>query len=181
MFSLRSSLVLGMLLIPCFSLSSEPNSSQVSSQEESDSSKATQKSVTLQRVTPGEIATKRLRKPAPLQRLVFSARRGFSLRMISNEEVTAELRNGAGRTLARANYILEAGDWKLHPRNLQPGVYTVLLRTGAQLRSMRLKIDDVDRGHGKPEWVLEKAPADSAEIVEPQSGLDLVLDPACPT
>lgn len=112
---------------------------------------------------PAEIARKRLlRKPAPLQHLNFSARQGFSLRMVSNEEVTAEIRNGAGRVLARASYTVEPGDWKLHPKNLAPGLYTVLLKTGAQLRAMRMRIEDTDRGPGSPEWVLERAPADSA-------------------
>jgi len=81
--------------------------------------------------------------------------------VVSNEEVTAEIRNGAGRILAHANFSLAAGDWKLHPKNLAPGLYTVLLRTGANLRSMRMKIEDVERGGGLPEWVLEKAPQDS--------------------
>jgi len=80
--------------------------------------------------------------------------------------VTAEIRNGAGRVLARATYMLEAGDWKLHPKNLAPGLYTVLLKTGAHLRAMRMKIEDTERGPGSPEWVLEKvvetAPTDSA-------------------
>jgi hypothetical protein len=99
----------------------------------------------------------RFQRPAPLKRLIFSAKEGFSLRMISSQEVTAEIRNGAGRTLARSAYSLEAGDWTLRPRNLPPGLYTVLLRTGPQLRSMRMKIEDSERGKGSPEWVLEKA------------------------
>ncbi len=120
--------------------------------------------------SPQESARKRLRKPAPLQHLNFSARQGFSLRLISNEQVTAELKNGAGRTLARGNYTLEAGEWKLHPRNLPPGLYTVLLRTGAQLRSMRMKIEDAERGQGSPEWVLEKSADNGAETVVPAPG-----------
>jgi hypothetical protein len=135
-------------------------------------------------VVPGEIAGKRVRKPAPLQRLIFSARQGFSLRMVSNEQVTAEIRNGAGRTLARASYSLEAGDWKLHPKNLAPGLYTVLLKTGAQLRAMRMKIDDTERGPGSPEWVLERAPADSsAAPAAPDRGADSApgADPTAPS
>lgn len=115
---------------------------------------------------PVDPARQRFQRPAPLKRLVFSAREGFSLRMISNQDVTAEIRNGAGRTLARAAYTLQAGDWTLRPRNLAPGLYTVLLRTGSQLRSMRMKIEGSERGEGSPEWVLEKA-KDSAKTVDP--------------
>jgi hypothetical protein len=104
---------------------------------------------------------KRFRRPAPLKRLIFSAREGFSLRMVSSQEITAEIRNGAGRTLARGAYTLEAGDWTLRPRNLAPGLYTVLLRTGPQLRALRMKIEDTERAGGLPEWVLEKAPQSS--------------------
>ena len=49
---------------------------------------------------------KRFHRPAPLKRLIFSARQGFSLRMVSSQDVTAEIRNGAGRTLARGAYTL---------------------------------------------------------------------------
>jgi hypothetical protein len=114
---------------------------------------------------------KRFRRPAPLKRLVFSAREGFSLRMVSSQEVTAEIRNGAGRTLARGAYTLEAGDWTLRPRNLAPGLYTVLLRTGPQLRALRMKIENGERGGGLPEWVLEKTPAASGPLdASPQQG-----------
>ncbi|HKP98182.1 MAG TPA: hypothetical protein VJ385_20800 [Fibrobacteria bacterium] len=107
----------------------------------------------------------RFKRPAPLKRLTFSAKEGFSLRMLSNQDVTAEIRNGAGRTLARTAYTLEAGDWTLRPRNLPPGLYTVLLRTGPQLRSMHMKIADSERGKGSPEWVLERIP-DSARVID---------------
>lgn len=98
--------------------------------------------------------------PAPLKRLTYSAREGFALRMVSNQDVTAEIRNGAGRTLAYTARNLEPGDWTLRPRNLAPGLYTVLLRTGPNLRVLRLEISDAERGQGGPEWLLEKA-ADS--------------------
>jgi hypothetical protein len=100
------------------------------------------------------------KSPAPLKRLTYSAREGFALRMVSNQDVTAEIRNGAGRTLAYTARNLEAGDWTLRPRNLAPGLYTVLLRTGPNLRVLRLEIGDAERGQGGPEWLLEKA-ADS--------------------
>ncbi|MDB5104322.1 MAG: hypothetical protein JWP91_2011 [Fibrobacteres bacterium] len=127
---------------------------------------------------------KRLRLPAaPLKRLHFSAKEGFSLRMVSNQEVTAEIRNGAGRTLARGAYTLEPGDWSLRPRNLPPGLYTVLLRTGPQLRALRLKIEDSERGKGAPEWVLEKDDGDpkgpdSSHSAEPSSQQGASVYPA---
>jgi hypothetical protein len=99
--------------------------------------------------------------PAPLKRLHYSARDGFALRMISEQEVSAEIRNGAGRTLAFTTRTLQAGDWTLRPRNLAPGLYTVLLRTGPNLRALRLKIEDAERPGGMPEWVVEKS-ADSS-------------------
>ncbi len=129
---------------------------------------------------PAIIAAKHVRKPAPLKRLNFSARQGFALKMISQEVVTAELRNGVGRTLARASYNLEAGDWKLHPKNLTPGLYTVLLRTGNELRSMRMKIEDVERGQGAPEWILERAAVDST-VPEKQGLLPCVPNQKCST
>ena len=113
---------------------------------------------------------KRFRRPAPLKRLIFSARDGFSLRMVSSQEVTAEIRNGAGRTLARGAYTLEAGDWTLRPRNLAPGLYTVLLRTGPQLRALRMKIEDSERGEGLPEWVLAKASEKASDKAPESSG-----------
>lgn len=115
---------------------------------------------------------KRFRRPAPLKRLTFSARQGFSLRMVSSQEVTAEIRNGAGRTLARGDYSLEAGDWTLRPRNLPPGLYTVMLRTGPQLRALRMKIEDSERGDGLPEWVLEKSLEKPLENAPESSGLE---------
>jgi hypothetical protein len=119
----------------------------------------------------------RFKLPAPLKRLTFSAKDGFSLRMVSNQDVTAEIRNGAGRTLARGAYTLEAGDWTLRPRNLPPGLYTVLLRTGPQLRSMRLKIDDSERGKGAPEWLLEKV-SDSTRVLDPSAQRGASVFPA---
>lgn len=122
-----------------------------------------------QGAAPGDdIVKARFKRPAPLKRLTFSAKEGFSLRMVGNQDVTAEIRNGAGRTLARNAYSLEAGDWTLRPRNLPPGLYTVLLRTGPQLRSLRIKIEDSERGKGSPEWVLEKQP-DSTRAVDPSA------------
>jgi hypothetical protein len=99
--------------------------------------------------------------------LFFSTNGGFALRMSGDQEITAEIRNGAGRTLAYTSRSLEPGEWTLRPRNLAPGLYTVLLRTGPNLRALRMKIEDPDRGHGPPEWVLEKAP-DSTRAPEPQ-------------
>jgi hypothetical protein len=111
-------------------------------------------------IPPRAFRLKGTHTPAPLKRLTYSAREGFALRMVSNQEVTAEIRNGAGRTLAYTARTLEAGDWTLRPRNLAPGLYTVLLRTGPNLRVLRLEISDAERGQGGPEWLLEKA-ADS--------------------
>ncbi|MDQ3001334.1 MAG: hypothetical protein M3Y08_08745 [Fibrobacterota bacterium] len=131
---------------------------------------------------PGDAARQRfkrpgsLKRPTPLKRLVFSAKEGFSLRMVSNQDVTAEIRNGAGRTLARTSYTLEAGDWTLRPRNLPPGLYTVLLRTGPQLRSMRMKIEGSERGDGSPEWVLEKA-KNSTNVIDPSAQQGAFIHP----
>ncbi len=111
-------------------------------------------------IPPRAYRLKGAHPPAPLKRLTYSAREGFALRMVSNQDVTAEIRNGAGRTLAYTARTLEAGDWTLRPRNLAPGLYTVLLRTGPNLRVLRLEIQDAERGQGGPEWQLEKA-ADS--------------------
>ncbi|MBW8890533.1 MAG: hypothetical protein JF616_22500 [Fibrobacteres bacterium] len=106
--------------------------------------------------------------PAPLKHLTYSSREGFALRMVSNQEVTAEIRNGAGRTLAFTARNLEAGDWTFRPRNLAPGFYTVLLRTGPNLRALHLKIGDAERGQGVPEWVVEKA-SDSTHAPAPST------------
>jgi hypothetical protein len=126
---------------------------------------------------PVDPAKRRFQRPAPLKRLVFSAREGFSLKMVSNQDVTAEIRNGAGRTLARAAYTLQAGDWTLRPRNLAPGLYTVLLRTGSQLRSMRMRIEGSERGEGSPEWVLEKA-KDPINAIDPAAQRGASVHPA---
>jgi len=113
------------------------------------------------------------RPPAPLKHLTYSAREGFALRMVSNQDVTAEIRNGAGRTLAFTSRTLEAGNWTLRPRNLAPGLYTVWLRTGPNLRALRLKIEDAERGQGGPEWIVEKvaekAPDSAHAPAEPPS------------
>jgi hypothetical protein len=98
------------------------------------------------------------RPPAPLKHLSFSTTGGFALRMSGDQEITAEIRNGAGRTLAYTSRTLDPGEWTLRPRNLAPGLYTVLLRTGPNLRALRMKIEDAERGQGKPEWVLERVP-----------------------
>lgn len=102
-------------------------------------------------------ANKRPQRHGPLKKLIFSARDGFAMRMVSSQDVTAEIRNGAGRTLARGHYTLEPGDWVLRPRNLAPGLYTVHLTNGRQLRAVKMKIEDPVRGQGAPEWVLERA------------------------
>ena len=124
-----------------------------------------------------DLVKARFKRPAPLKRLTFSAKEGFSLKMVSNQDVTAEIRNGAGRTLARNAYSLEAGDWTLRPRNLPPGLYTVLLRTGPQLRSLRIKIEDSERGKGSPEWVLEKQ-GDSTRVIDPSAQQGACVCPA---
>jgi hypothetical protein len=96
--------------------------------------------------------------------------------MVSDQEVTAEIRNGAGRTLAHSSYTLQAGDWTLKPRNLAPGLYTVLLRTGPNLRSLRMKIVDAERGEGRPEWVLRKSD-DSTRSDDPATPRGALLIP----
>jgi hypothetical protein len=98
------------------------------------------------------------RPPPSLKHLSFSTTGGFALRMSGDQEITAEIRNGAGRTLAYTSRALEPGEWTLRPRNLAPGLYTVLLRTGPNLRALRMKIEDPERGQGRPEWVLERVP-----------------------
>lgn len=109
---------------------------------------------------------------SPLQRLVYSHRHGFALRMARAEEVTAEIRNGAGRTLLHGSYTLKAGDWSLKPRNLEPGLYTVMLWTGTRLRALRLEIPAADKSRGKPEWLLAEMSAEqSLETLTPPSGM----------
>lgn len=103
------------------------------------------------------MAAKSQHRP-PLQKLVFSPERGFALRMLAKEEISAEIKNGAGRVVVHGSYDLEPGDWALRPRNLPKGLYTVQLRTGTQLRALRLPISDGERGEGPPAWVLEKLP-----------------------
>lgn len=109
-------------------------------------------------IPPRAFRLKGQRAPAaPLKHLSFSTNGGFALRMSGDQEITAEIRNGAGRTLAYTSRTLEPGEWTLRPRNLAPGLYTVWLRTGPNLRALRMKIEDVERGQGQPEWVLERA------------------------
>ncbi|HLP40044.1 MAG TPA: hypothetical protein VK465_00935 [Fibrobacteria bacterium] len=114
----------------------------------------------------------RLADKAPLQRLVFSRLHGFSLRLTRPEEVTAEIRNGAGRALVHGTFSLAAGDWSLRPKNLEPGLYTVTLWTGSRLRALRLSIPNSDKARGNPEWVLtELDQAAAAAALAPPFGV----------
>lgn len=114
----------------------------------------------------------RLADRSPLQRLVYSARHGFALRLTQDEEVTAEIRNGAGRTLVHGMYSLKAGDWSLKPVQLEPGLYTVMLWTGSRLRALRLTIPNTGKDRGKPAWVMaEMTEAESAEALAPPIGV----------
>ena len=109
---------------------------------------------------------------SPLQRLSYSARLGFALRMSKDEEVTAEIRNGAGRTLVHGQFSLKAGDWSLKPIQLEPGLYTVMLWTGSRLRALRLTIPNTGMERGKPAWVLaEMTETESAEALAPPIGM----------
>jgi hypothetical protein len=98
------------------------------------------------------------KKMSPLRKLFFSSERGFAMQMGEQEEVIAEIVNGAGRAVLRGQFNLDEGGWSLRPKNLAPGLYTVHLWTGSQLRALRLDIPDVDRGRGTPAWNLEKIP-----------------------
>jgi hypothetical protein len=107
-----------------------------------------------------------------LRRLVYSHRHGFALRLSKDEDVSAEIRNGAGRTLVHREYALKAGDWSLKPRNLEPGLYTVKLWTGTRLRALRLEIPAADKGRGKPEWLVAAlTPEQSLEALAPPAGI----------
>lgn len=99
------------------------------------------------------------KKPmTPLRKLLFSSEKGFSLQMGEDEEVIAEIVNGAGRAVLRGQFNLNEGGWSLRPKNLAPGLYTVHLWTGRQLRALRMDITAVVRDQGKPAWILEKLP-----------------------
>lgn len=108
---------------------------------------------------------------SPLQRLVYSSRVGFALRMAQDEDVIAEIRNGAGRTVVHGGYSLKAGDWSLKPMNLEPGLYTVMLWTGSRLRALRLTIPAAGKQRGKPAWTLARmTEAESLETLSPPVG-----------
>lgn len=117
-------------------------------------------------------AATRLADKSPLQRLVYHTDVGFALRLTKDEEVTAEIRNGAGRTLVHGYWEMQAGDWSLKPKNLEPGLYTVMLWTGSRLRALRLNIPETGKERGKPQWtVAELTPAESAEALAPPLGV----------
>jgi hypothetical protein len=116
--------------------------------------------------------TTRLADRSPLRRLVYSADHGFALRLTQDEDITAEIRNGAGRTLVHGTWEVKAGDWSLKPRNLEPGLYTVMLWTGTRLRALRLTIPETGKDRGKPAWVLsELSPEQSARALAPPLGI----------
>lgn len=96
------------------------------------------------------------KKLSPLRKLFFSSERGFAMQMGDQEEVIAEIVNGAGRAVLRGQFNLEAGGWSLRPKNLAPGLYTVHLWTGSQLRALRLDIPATERNGGAPGWNLDK-------------------------
>lgn len=99
-------------------------------------------------------AATRVADRAALQRLVYSPALGFALRLSKDEQVIAEIRNGAGRTMIRGKFDLKAGDWSLKPRNLEPGLYTVMLWTGSRLRALRVTLPETDKNRGTPDWNL---------------------------
>jgi hypothetical protein len=116
--------------------------------------------------------TARLADRSPLRRLVYSAGHGFAMRLTQDEDITAEIRNGAGRTLVHGMWAVKAGDWSLKPRNLEPGLYTVMLWTGSRLRALRLTIAESGKERGKPAWLLsELSPEQSAEALAPPMGV----------
>lgn len=116
--------------------------------------------------------TTRLADRSPLRRLVYSAPHGFAMRLTQDEDITAEIRNGAGRTLVHGMWAVKAGDWSLKPRNLEPGLYTVMLWTGSRLRALRLAIPESGKDRGKPAWVLSPlSPEQSAEALAPPLGV----------
>jgi hypothetical protein len=98
------------------------------------------------------------KKLSPLRKLYFSSERGFAMQMGETEEVIAEIVNGAGRAILRGQFNLDEGGWSLRPKNLAPGLYTVHLWTGSQLRALRLDIPSTERNGGAPGWNLEKIP-----------------------
>jgi hypothetical protein len=116
--------------------------------------------------------TTRLADRSPLRRLVYSAPHGFALRLTEDEDIAAEIRNGAGRTLVHGMWEVKAGDWSLKPRNLEPGLYTVMLWTGTRLRALRLTIPESGKERGKPAWVLTAlSPEQGAEALAPPLGV----------
>lgn len=116
--------------------------------------------------------TARLADRSPLRRLVYTSAHGFALRLTEDEDITAEIRNGAGRTLVHGMWEVKAGDWSLKPRNLEPGLYTVMLWTGSRLRALRLTIPESGKERGKPAWVLSQlSPEQSAEALAPPLGV----------
>jgi hypothetical protein len=117
-------------------------------------------------------AATRIADRAPLQRLVYSPKVGFALRLTKDEQIIAEIRNGAGRSLMRGKYDLKAGDWSLRPRNLEPGLYTVMLWTGSRLRALRVNLPEYGKDRGTPDWTLRELTEDeSAEALAPPLGV----------
>jgi len=98
------------------------------------------------------------RKLGPVRRLYFSADSGFSIQIGDEEEIIAEIINGAGRAVVRSQYNLAPGGWSLRPKNLAPGHYKVHLWTGSQLRALRMPVSPMAREDGPPEWNLAKIP-----------------------
>jgi hypothetical protein len=109
-------------------------------------------------------AAARLADRSPLQRLVYTARHGFALRLSRDEQVVAEILNGAGRTVLRGEFPMAAGDWSLKPGGMKPGLYTVKLWTGKRLRALRLEIPAAGKGRGNPEWLLSRLSAEEAAV-----------------
>lgn len=117
-------------------------------------------------------AATRVADRSPLQRLVYSPEHGFSIRLTQDEDVAAEIQNGAGRTLVHGEYELKAGDWSLKPRNLEPGLYTIKLWTGTRLRALRVTIPESDKNRGTPDWnVRQLSDEESAVALAPPMGM----------
>jgi hypothetical protein len=97
-------------------------------------------------------------RQTPLVRLNFSSDSGFAISLRHEEDVVAEVINGAGRTIARAGYALDAGDWVLRPHALPVGLYTVKLWTGSRLRALRMNIHNQvkPKPGDKLGWTLER-------------------------
>lgn len=109
-------------------------------------------------------AATRIADRSPLQRLVYTARHGFALRLSRDEQVVAEILNGAGRTVLRGEFPMPAGDWSLKPRSMEPGLYTVKLWTGRSLRALRLEIPSAGKERGNPEWLIARLTAEEAAV-----------------